>query len=310
MDKILVILVLFAYPVSTFAENKATLPKPEVIKVSNQVYALLGPVAMPTKENRGYMVNSTVLIGNKGVILIDTGFSREIGRHLKSVISGITDKPVTHIINTHDHGDHTLGNSAFKGATIISSEKCQAVMEKTGYEWLGILEMVTGLKFPDTKPVVANKAYAENTRTNVVLEGIKLELWVPQGSHTPTDLMVYLPEEQILVAGDILVNVMAPSFRDAHVLTWISTLEEISGVPVRTIIPGHGPLMKTDDVKKMHQRMKILYAGIEEGYKKGLTDSEVRKTLDLSEWKKMKHFDDLMGGNINRTYLEVEAANF
>ena len=60
----------------------------------------------------------------------------------------------------------------------------------------------------------------------------------------------------------------------------------------------------------MHKRMANLYAGVEAGYKKGLSDAEIRKTLDLSAWKNMHLYDENMGGDINRTYLEVEAANF
>ncbi|MCI0506261.1 MAG: hypothetical protein L0Z73_09155 [Gammaproteobacteria bacterium] len=60
----------------------------------------------------------------------------------------------------------------------------------------------------------------------------------------------------------------------------------------------------------MHKRMADFYAGIEAGYKQGLMDSEIRKTLDLHEWEKMKDFDELMGMNINGAFLEVEAANF
>ena len=75
-------------------------------------------------------------------------------------------------------------------------------------------------------------------------------------------------------------------------------------------MPGHGPLMSKAEVAAMHKRMSSLYAGVEAGYKKGLSDAEIRKTLDLSQWKKLHHFEDQMGGNINRAYLEVEAANF
>jgi hypothetical protein len=56
--------------------------------------------------------------------------------------------------------------------------------------------------------------------------------------------------------------------------------------------------------------MSTLYAGIEAGFKQGLTDSEIRKKLDLTEWKTLKHFDEQMGGNINKAYLEIEAASF
>jgi len=292
------------------AEAAATLPAVQVVKLNDHVYALLGPVDLPNAENHGYMANSAMIIGKHGVVLVDTGFSRAIGEHLKRAVSAITSKPVTVVINTHDHGDHVLGNSAFAGATIISSEKCKQVMGKSGYEWIDLLENMTGEKFPNTKPVVASKGYARGMHNHVKLEGIDLSLWVPPGSHTNNDLMVYLPKDRILISGDILVKEMIPSFRDANVKNWIGTLAKIGTMPIDRIIPGHGPLMDLQDAKQMQLRMQKLYAGIEAGYKQGLTDSEIRKKLDLSEWKKLKHFDDLMGTNINRTYLEVEAANF
>lgn len=307
----LLFLSLFIIQGITLADSSNNIPMPKVVKVNDHVYALLGPTELPNKGNRGYMVNSTVVIGDKGVILIDTGFTDEIGRHIKNIIADITNKPVTHIINTHNHGDHTLGNTEFKGATIIGSEKCKTAIEKNGYEWIGIVESTTGLKFPNTKPLAPSVTYAEGTHTNVTLQGIKMVLWVPQGSsHTPTDMMVHIPEHKILIAGDILVDAIMPSFRDGHVKNWIATLKQITDMKLTKIIPGHGDLMTTAEVEALRNDMITLYDGVEAGYKKGLTDSEIRKTLDLSAWKQRKHFAEQMGTNINRTYLEVEEANF
>jgi cyclase len=295
---------------STFKPGyTATLPQPEVIQINDRVFAILGPAELPNKTNRGYMVNSTAIIGDTGVILIDTGFTDEIGRHIKATVASITDKPITHIINTHDHGDHTLGNSVFDNAMIISSEKCQKIAEQSGYEWIGLVENMTGLAFPNTRPVAATTTYTEG-RTEVTLQGIRMVMWIPEGSHTNNDLMVILPDDKVLVSGDIVVNTIMPNFRDGNVRNWISTLNQISQMPVSTIIPGHGKLTKPHDVKKMHDAMKKLYAGVEEGYQKGLMDSEIRNTLDLSYWKKQTYFDELMGGNINRIYLEVEEEQF
>jgi len=292
------------------AQADQVMPEPVVEKINDKIYALLGPVGFPSRENSGYMVNSAVLIGDKGVVLIDTGFSDEIGRHLKNTIAGLTDKPVTHIINTHHHGDHILGNTAFPEAEIISSKKCRELVEQRGYDWIATLENMTGKQYPNTRPVPANIVYPQESRTRVTLQGIAMELWSPAGSHTPGDMMVYLPQDKLLVSGDILVKEMTPSFVDAHVGTWIDTLAQIEKRDIETVIPGHGPLMRMADVRAMHQRMADLYAGIEEGYNQGLMDSEIRKTLDLSEWKKMKEFEGLMGININRTYLEIERENF
>ncbi|MBI1422178.1 MAG: MBL fold metallo-hydrolase [Gammaproteobacteria bacterium] len=310
MKRLFPYLLLLALVSEVWAEVLPPLPQTQVVKLNDHVYALLGPLELPTAENRGYMVNSAVILGEKGVILVDTGFSHEIGEHLKQAVKTITNKPVTHIINTHDHGDHVLGNNAFPGATIISSEQCKSVMEKTGYEWIGILEQTTGRTYPNTKPVVAGKGYAPGVHKQVMIDGVNLTLWVPPGSHTATDMLVYLPQDRILISGDVLENQLMPSFRDANVKNWIGTLQKIGTMQISNIIPGHGPLMQQADVKQMLNRMQTFYAGVEAGYKQGLTDGEIRKQLDLTEWKKLKYFDEFIGLDVNRTYLEVEAANF
>lgn len=288
----------------------APLPEPKVIKINERVYALLGPAELPNKKNQGYQVNSTVIIGESGVIVVDTGFTDEIGAHIAKAISKITPKPVTHVINTHHHGDHTLGNVAFKNAEILSTEQCRDLVGKTGYEWIAMVESAAGRKFPNTKPIQATVTFKDNTKTERSINGVKLVLWAPVGSHTVGDMLVYLPDDDVLIAGDVLVSHIMPSFGDGNIKNWIATLGQIQNMRVKTIVPGHGPLMITADVVAMHKRMADLYKGIEAGYKQGLSDSEIRKKLDLSAWKNMGHFDELMGGDINRVYLEVEAANF
>lgn len=292
------------------ASHAAGIPAPKVEKLNERVYALLGPMGFPSKQNHGYMVNSTIIIGDKGVILVDTGFTDKIGKHLAAQIKKITNKPVTHIINTHHHGDHTLGNIAFKGAEVISSEQCREMLDNTALEWVGIVESMTGMKFPNTKPVLASKTYAESTRNEITLQGVKLVLWVPNRSHTSGDLLVYLPDDKVLLAGDVLVNETMPQFRDAYVKSWAGTLKEIQQLDITTIVPGHGPLMSKPQAAKLATMMARFYDGVEAGYKKGLTDSEVRQTLDLTEWKKLKEFEETMGANLNRTYLEVEQSSF
>jgi glyoxylase-like metal-dependent hydrolase (beta-lactamase superfamily II) len=122
--------------------------------------------------------------------------------------------------------------------------------------------------------------------------------------------MVYLPDDKVLIAGDILVNTLMPNFRDAHVAAWIDTLEQLTELSLSVIVPGHGELMSVDDAKRLQREMQKLYSGIETGYNNELTDSEIRQTLDLTYWREQKYFTELMGGNISRVYLEVEQANF
>ncbi|MBI5936452.1 MAG: MBL fold metallo-hydrolase [Betaproteobacteria bacterium] len=286
------------------------MPEPKVVKVNERVYALLGPVALPNKHNQGYTVNSTLIVGDTGAILIDTGFTDEVGAHLAKAIAKLTPKPVTHIVNTHHHGDHTFGNVAFPQAKVISSEMCRKLLIEGEADWLAMVEGLVGRKFPNTRAVPATEVYAKNSRRQVTLDGVKLEFWVPEAAHTAGDMLIWLPDDKVLIGGDVLVNQVTPNFRDATVKQWIATLAEVKKIPAKTIVPGHGPLMTSKDAAAMHARMAKLYAGVEAGYKAGLSDSEIRKQLDLSEWKKLHHFEQQMGGNINKAYLEVEAAAF
>ncbi len=306
MQRLFLILALL-FSTATLA---AAIPATQVKKVNDRIYALLGPMELPSKSNQGYTVNSTLIVGDTGAILIDTGFTDEIGAHLAAAVAKLTKKPVKVIINTHHHGDHSFGNAAFPSARVISSEMCRKLLIEGEGEWLGIIQGALGRKLPNTRAVPASEVYANKTKTDVVIDGVKLTFWVPEAAHTAGDMMIWLPEDQVLIGGDITVNQITPNFRDANVKKWIETLAEVQAMPAKTIIPGHGPLMTPKDVAAMHQRMVKLYSGIEAGYKAGLTDGEIRKKLDLSEWKPLHHYEEQMGGNINKAYLEIEAAAF
>jgi glyoxylase-like metal-dependent hydrolase (beta-lactamase superfamily II) len=308
MTRIFSILIGLFLSVSLVSAGE--IPAPVVVKVNDRIHALLGPMEMPAKKNQGYMVNSVLLIGDTGAIVIDTGLSDEIGTMLAGHFAKLTDKPIKYVINTHHHGDHTLGNAAFPGAKFLSSEICRQLMLEDGPTWVSILESLNGRKFPNTKIIPADITYPKNSRTELTLAGIKMVFWVPEAAHTPGDMMIWLPDDQVLLSGDVLVNQVTPSFRDAKLKEWINTLAEVQNLPIKTIVPGHGPLMSKEQAAAMHQRMVGLYDGITAGVKDGLTDSEIRQKLDLGEWKELHNFDEQMGNNINRAFLEIEADNF
>lgn len=308
MKKLL--LILAGVAVLAGAAQVKPLPPVKTVKVNERVYALLGPTELPNAHNGGYMVNSTLILGDGGAILVDTGFSDEIGAHIRRAAEKITKLPITHVVNTHHHGDHSLGNTEFPGAKIISSENCKKLVEETGADWIAMAESLTGRKLPNTRAVPASLTYASQTRTTAVINGVRIEFWVPEAAHTRGDMLMWLPDDKVLIAGDVLVNTVTPAFRDAEVKLWVQTLAEVQQYPARTIIPGHGPLMDMQQAKKLYRQMAEFYAGVEKVYKSGGSEEDVRRRVNLKDWQKLKHFDEQMGGNINRTWLQVEAENF
>ena len=99
-------------------------PPVTIEKINDRVYAMLGPYDVPNKQNRGYINNVLVVIGDDGVILVDAGSHRAVARHIDRAIKTVTDKPITHILVTHHHSDHHLGAEYFTGARVIGTEFC------------------------------------------------------------------------------------------------------------------------------------------------------------------------------------------
>jgi cyclase len=284
-------------------------PEPRTTRINDRVYVLLGPIQHANRLNQGYMINSTVIVGDKGVILVDSGGSDEVGRHIATAVRRITDKPVTHVVNTHHHGDHHLGNVVFEGATFISSEMCRKMVFETGHEWLEMMERDIGRKLPGTKPLTGDVTYGAGTKTEAFIHGVRLEFWVPQGSHTIGDLLVHLPDDKVLVAGDVLVSRVVPTFQDGFIRNWIRTLDEILTLDVANFVPGHGDLMTARDITALRGAMLGFYSGVKDGFQDGRTESEIRKSLDLSAWEKLER-SYVIGRNINRAYLEIESDSF
>ena len=81
-------------------------------KVSPSVFVIHGPQGVPSVENQSFMNNPAWVITSEGVVVIDPGSSVQAGRMVMAQLKKTTKKPVTHVFNTHVHGDHWLGNQA------------------------------------------------------------------------------------------------------------------------------------------------------------------------------------------------------
>lgn len=286
-------------------------PQVKVQKINDRVYAMLGPHDPPNKENGGYMNNNLVIIGDKGVILVDAGSHKDVAEHIDEAIKTVTTKPITHVLITHHHSDHHLGLSHFKGAKVIGTEFCAKQIEDNGRGMVKWMERNTGRNLRNTTPVVPHTRIAPKSREVMVIDGVRLELISTGTAHTEGDMLVWLPDDGVLASGDILVHAINPGFRDGNLKKWIAVLDEqILKLPLNTVMPGHGPLMTRQNVMEFRTLIADFYKTIEEIYKAGGVEADVRKKLDMAKWQGMARFEDMMGSNINKVWLEVEEANF
>lgn len=305
--------IIFSLVIFTLFDNVAladAFAEVKVQKINDRVYALLGPIDAPNKQNGGYMNNNLVVIGSKGVILVDAGSHRAVGEHISKAIAKLTPKPVTHILVTHHHPDHHLGSIAFPGAQVISSSNCAKEIANSGQGMVSSMSRMTGHQLRDTKAVIPQQTVAPESRTAMQIDGINIELITTKTAHTHGDMMVWLADDKILASGDILVHAVNPNFRDGNLKQWITVVDDLLKIPFQTILPGHGALMQHKDVAEFRSLIADFYKAVEDTQKAGGIDSDVRKKLDLPKWQRLARYEDMMSGNISRVFQQVEEENF
>jgi len=279
-------------------------------KINDRVYAMLGPTDPPNKQNRGYMNNNLVIIGNTGVILVDAGSHKAVAEHIDKAIKRVTTKPITHVLITHHHADHHLGLEYFEGAQVIATDFCANQIRDNSRAMVAFMSRNTGLFLGDARAVVPHTTIPQRARQAMEIDGVRLELISTETAHTGGDMLVWLPDDGVLASGDILVHTINPNFRDGNLKKWVGVVDEILALPLKVVMPGHGPLMQRANVVAFRALIAEFYDVVEAVYKAGGAESDVRKKLDLAKWQRLGRYEDMMGGNISKVWLEVEEANF
>ena len=202
---------------------------------------------------RSFGANAGIIIGKEGIVVVDTLISSKEAQRFISDIRAVSDKPIRYVVNTHEHLDHSLGNSDFirLGAVVVSHTNCKKNAEAEASTILqkakkyGLTdEMLLGTK-------VAEASLTFNDKMEIDLGDRKVELIYAGASHTDGSILVYVPDTKMLFAGDILFTNFHPNMRDADVKSWISVLDYISTMDAVSIIPGHGPLSTKKDIQEM-----------------------------------------------------------
>jgi glyoxylase-like metal-dependent hydrolase (beta-lactamase superfamily II) len=214
------------------------------------------------------------IVGDKGVILIDTGGSPAVGKQILDAVAKVTTKPVTTVILTHGDGDHVNGLSAFPAnIQIIAQENCKKALEAAlaaGNTGAGSV-LVPADHLPNH--VVAN-------REDATIDGVKLQLlhWAP--AHTPGDLIIYLPAEKIVLAGDLIVmdqHSLPLIHRDKGGTSkgWVTSVQGVLALDASLYVVGHEGAVIRDVLEKQLQATIAEREKIKELYDKGVPLAQI-----------------------------------
>lgn len=211
-------------------------------QVSEHVYYVEGPPGIPT-DNEGFMSNAAVIIGDEGVIVLDSLGTPSLAYLLMTKIREITNKPVVKVIVSHYHADHIYGLQVFKeaGAEIIAP--AGAMIYFTSGVAQGRLNERRESLFPwvndDTYLVKADR-YINQDET-ISLGSLALDVSTLGSTHSDGDLMVYVKPDNVLLAADLIFEGRIPFVAGSDPANWLEKLSELDAEKLTAIVPGHGP---------------------------------------------------------------------
>jgi glyoxylase-like metal-dependent hydrolase (beta-lactamase superfamily II) len=225
-----------------------------VLTVFASIAAAQAPAPMPLMVHQlkpnvywveGGGGNSGVIVGDKGVIVVDAKTSAAGGKQLLDEIAKITPKPVTTVFLTHSDGDHVNGLASFpKGITIIAHENNKKEQDAA---------LAAGGRGAPPADHLPTQVVSKN-KEDLKIDGVKVEVyhWAP--AHTSGDLVVYFPSEKIVFTGDIIATTLPDPLihleKNGSSEGWITSAKGIAGLNADQFVPGHGNVMTKADIQK------------------------------------------------------------
>ncbi len=284
-------------------------------KLNDSVYVVHGPLELPNVANRGFMNNPAFIIADKSVVVIDPGSSQQSGKMLLREIKKVTDKPVSHIFNTHIHGDHWLGNDIIKQSypdvkIFADPRMIKKAKEGEAQSWIDNMDRLTEGATRGTKIAYPNTAVSDGKTLKIA--GLTFNIHSVGIAHSDSDIMIEYVEGSTFFTGDNVGYLRILRMSDGSFRDIIKALDRAIALNKKFYVPGHGPSGDVKIVKLQREYFNTLYTMVEKLYEEGLEDFEMKpKILNaLSKFKNWSGFEHELGRHISLAKLEVEKAEF
>jgi glyoxylase-like metal-dependent hydrolase (beta-lactamase superfamily II) len=249
-------------------QTQARPPLPDLVQVKDNLYV----IGSSTPGNEFTGGNVGVLVGASGGTVVDTKLSN-YGPSIIEKIKKVTDKPITTIINTHTHGDHTGSNEAFPNVEIVAHENTKANMAK--------MDAFTN----DKAKFLPSKTYKD--KLSVGSGKDRIDLYYFGAGHTNGDTWVHYPSLRVLQTGDLFAWRDAPTIdrnNGGSGIEYPKTLAKaIAGIKnVDTVIPGHSPVTTPKDLQEYQKFMAEWIAAVQDAAKAGKSANDAAASIDLT----------------------------
>lgn len=304
---------LAAEPTATAPGDDATAPLP-MQQVADGVWLHRGVHADIAADNHGDIANIGFVIGERCVAVIDTGGSAGVARRLLAALRQRTDKPVCHVVNTHVHPDHMLGNAVFEGPGVQFSGHAALprALAARGAGYLARARETLPPRDTEGMALVAPQQTVTPGQAGATLDlgGRTLRLRAWPAAHTDNDLTVLDERTGTLWTGDLLFVERIPVV-DGRLNGWIAVCDELVTLRPTRVIPGHGPVA-TDLAAAMAPQRRYLAAlrnDVRAAIRGGLTLRRAVDSVTTGRDDGWVLYDEVHRRNVTAAYAELEWEN-
>jgi len=242
---------------------------PQVTPIGPDLYAYI--------SDNDASANSTFLVANKGIVVVDTGLNVTEGDRLLREIRKISPLPVLYVINTHYHPDHQGGNSAVgPRATVVSTDFTR---ERT----LAMMQSEPQFHFAPAELTFQQKL-------TIHLDPYSVEIYFPGKAHTSGDALVYFPQQRAISMGDLFLNRSSPAMDQGSAETWIKALDQVLARPLDKVVPGHFELGTKVDLQRFRDYLSDVFTQIQRLYRRGVREQDAFRQLHMEKYSDFRQF--------------------
>ncbi|MEU6774713.1 MBL fold metallo-hydrolase [Streptomyces sp. NPDC046759] len=265
----------------------------EVEQLAEGVYAYLQP-------DGGWCLNNAgIVIGGEGTLLIDTAATEARGLMLRETVHTLSPRPVGTLVNTHSHGDHTFGNHLFAGsATIVAHERAAAEMAEHG---LALRSLWPQVRWGQVEPTLPQVTYRD--RLSLPGLGVRVELLHAGPGHTAGDTVVWLPDQRVLFAGDLVFSGVTPFVLMGSLSGSLRVLDQLRALEPLHVVPGHGPLGGPELLDANADYLCWVHELARTGIADGLAPLDLARATGPGPYGQLLDSERLVG-NLVRAYAE------
>ena len=278
------------------------------VEVIPHVWSAIGATAPPTYENTGHNNNLSFIVTGDGVIVVNGGAAYILAEALHDEIKSITDQPVKLVINENGQGHAMLGNSywAEQGVPILAHVDAAEEFEEYGPQILEGMKRYNQDKAEGT--TLQGPTITFEDEYIVEMGDMRIEVLYLGPAHSPGDISVWLPEESLVIAGDMAFHErMLPIFEHTYTADWLESWDtSFEALNATYVIPGHGHPTNMAQVRRYTRDYLIwLRERIGEHLENGgdLADAYY---VDQSPFRHLDTFEELATKNAGRVYEQME----